>query len=118
MIGQERTVLPLLATNVFGLAAVSAALTFIIAFGLTKAVTNLMAGTLCDRLGRKPVLVGGWLVGLPVPLLIIGAPSWGRGILAHILLGLNPGLTWSTTVNMKRDPVRPQGRGSDMGLDE
>ena len=118
MIGQERTVLPLLATNVFGLAAVSAALTFIIAFGLTKAVTNLMAGTLCDRLGRKPVLVAGWLVGLPVPLLIIGAPSWGWVILANVLLGVNQGLTWSTTVNMKIDLVGPQGRGLAMGLNE
>ena len=118
MIGQERTVLPLLATNMFGLAAVSAALTFIVAFGLTKAVTNLVAGTLSDRLGRKPVLTAGWLVGLPVPLLLIWAPSWGWVILANVLLGINQGLTWSTTVNMKIDLVGPQRRGLAMGLNE
>ena len=118
MIGQERTVLPLLATNVFGLTAVSAVLTFIVAFGLTKAVTNLVAGTLSDRLGRKPVLTAGWLVGVPVPLLLIWAPSWGWVILANVLLGVNQGLTWSTTVNMKIDLVGPQRRGLAMGLNE
>src|SRR5437588_2770233 len=118
MLGQERTVLPLLATHVFHLTAVTAALTFIVAFGLTKALTNFAAGPLSDRFGRKPVLVAGWLVGLPVPLLIIWAPSWGWVILANVLLGINQGLTWSTTVNMKIDLVGPQRRGFALGLNE
>jgi MFS family permease len=118
MIGQERTVLPLLATRIFGLRAVTAALTFIVAFGLTKAVTNLIAGTISDRFGRKPVLVAGWLIGLPVPVLLIVAPAWGWVILANVLLGINQGLTWSTTVNMKIDLVGPSNRGLAMGLNE
>ena len=85
MVGQERSLLSLLATETFGLAAVSAALTYIVAFGLTKAATNLLAGTLADRRGRKPVLVAGWLVGLPVPFLLIWAPAWGWVIFANVL---------------------------------
>jgi MFS family permease len=77
MVGQERTVVPLLATEVFGLQALAGALTFIVAFGLTKAATNYVAGALADRYGRKPVLVAGWLIGIPVPLLLILAPTWG-----------------------------------------
>ncbi|HYY81453.1 MAG TPA: MFS transporter, partial [Actinomycetes bacterium] len=103
MVGQERTVLPLLASEVFGLRAVTAALTFILAFGAVKAVTNLAAGALADRYGRKPVLVAGWLLGLPVPLLLIWAPGWGWVVAANVLLGLNQGLCWSTTVIMKID---------------
>jgi MFS family permease len=118
MIGQERTVLPLLATEVFGLAALSSALTFIVAFGLTKAVTNFVAGALSDRYGRKPVLVAGWLVGLPVPLLVIAAPDWGWVVVANVLLGINQGLTWSTTVIMKIDLVGPARRGLAMGINE
>jgi len=118
MIGQERTVLPLLAGQVFGLQAVSAALTFIVAFGLTKAATNFVAGTLSDRYGRKPVLVAGWLTGLPVPLLLMWAPAWGWIVLANVLLGINQGLTWSTTVIMKIDLVGPARRGLAMGLNE
>ncbi len=118
MLGQERTVLPLLATHVFGLNAVTAALTFIVAFGVTKAITNFVAGTLSDRFGRKPVLVAGWLAGVPVPLLLIWAPRWGWVILANVLLGINQGLAWSMTVNMKIDLVGPVRRGLAMGINE
>jgi MFS family permease len=118
MVGQERSLLSLLATQVFGLAAVSAALTYIVAFGLTKAATNLVAGALADRYGRKPVLVAGWLIGLPVPLLLIWAPSWGWVVAANVLLGVNQGLCWSTTVIMKIDLAGPRRRGLAMGLNE
>jgi MFS family permease len=118
MIGQERTVLPLLATNAFGLTGVASALTFVVAFGLAKAVTNLAAGALADRFGRKPVLVAGWLIGLPVPVLIILAPSWAWIVAANLLLGVNQGLTWSTTVIMKIDLVGPVRRGLATGINE
>jgi MFS family permease len=118
MVGQERSLLSLLAAQVFGLAAVSAALTYIVAFGLTKAATNFLAGTLADRHGRKPVLVAGWLVGVPVPLLIIWAPTWAWIVLANVLLGVNQGLCWSTTVIMKIDLAGPRRRGLAMGLNE
>jgi MFS family permease len=118
MVGQERTVLPLLATEVFGLAALTSALTFIVAFGLTKALTNFVAGAMSDRYGRKPVLVAGWLVGLPVPVLLIWGPDWSWIVLANVLLGANQGLTWSTTVIMKIDLVGPTRRGLALGLNE
>lgn len=118
MVGQERTVLPLLADQEFHLEAYTATLTFIVAFGAVKAVTNFFAGTLSDRVGRKPVLVAGWLIGLPVPLLIIWAPSWGWIIAANVLLGVNQGLTWSTTVIMKIDLAGPERRGLAMGFNE
>ncbi len=118
MIGQERTVLPLLAQQEFGLTALTSSLTFIAAFGLVKAMTNFVAGSLCDRYGRKPILVAGWIIGLPIPLLLIWAPSWGWVIFANVLLGLNQGLTWSTTVIMKIDLVGPKRRGFAMGLNE
>jgi MFS family permease len=118
MVGQERTVLPLLATEVFGLQALTSALTFIVAFGLTKAVTNFAAGALSDRYGRRPVLIAGWIVGLPVPLLLMWAPAWEWVVFANVLLGINQGLTWSTTIIMKIDLVGPARRGLAMGLNE
>jgi MFS family permease len=118
MLGQERTVLPLLADQVFHVPAYTAALVYIAAFGATKAATNYLAGTLSDRYGRKPVLVAGWLIGLPVPVLLIWAPSWGWVIAANVFLGVNQGLTWSTTVIMKIDLAGPARRGLAMGLNE
>ena len=118
MIGQERTVLPLLAERTFGLTAFTAATTFVVAFGATKALTNLATGALTDRVGRKPILVAGWVVGVPVPLLLMWAPSWGWIIAANVLLGVNQGMTWSTTVIMKIDLVGPERRGLALGLNE
>jgi MFS family permease len=117
-VGQERTVLPLLAEEVFGLTAYAAMLSFIAVFGVSKAITNLFAGALGDRYGRKPVLVAGWLVALPVPLLLMWAPTWGWVLFANVLLGVNQGLTWSLTVIMKIDLVGPARRGLAMGLNE
>jgi MFS family permease len=118
MVGQERALVPLIATDVFGLSTATAALSFLVAFGATKAVTNLVAGALADRFGRKPVLVAGWLVGLPVPFVIIAAPEWSWVVAANVLLGINQGLTWSTTVLMKVDLVGPARRGLALGLNE
>ncbi|MFP5577952.1 MAG: MFS transporter [Acidimicrobiia bacterium] len=118
MIGQERTVLPLLAEEEFGLTGFTVTLTFIAAFGIVKAATNFFAGTLSDRYGRKPVLLAGWLIGIPVPLILIWAPSWSWVIVANMLLGVNQGLTWSTTVIMKIDLVGPAQRGLAMGFNE
>jgi MFS family permease len=118
MLGQERTVLPLLAKQVFHLDAYVSALTFIVAFGTTKAITNLVAGALCDRFGRKPVLVVGWLIAVPVPLLLMTAPTWFWILVANVLLGVSQGMTWSTTVIMKIDLAGPAQRGLAMGLNE
>ncbi len=118
MVGLERSIVPLLGQRVFGLVSTTAVLSFIVSFGVVKAVSNLFAGRLSDRIGRKWVLVVGWLVGLPVPLLIIFAPSWGWVVFANVLLGINQGLCWSTTVIMKIDLVGPARRGLAMGINE
>jgi MFS family permease len=118
MVGLERTVLPLIAEREFALASKSAALSFIATFGIVKALTNFVAGRLGDRYGRKPVLIAGWLAGVPVPFLVIWAPSWSWIVAANVLLGINQGLAWSTTVVMKIDLVGPKQRGLAMGLNE
>ncbi|HEY8701051.1 MAG TPA: MFS transporter [Arthrobacter sp.] len=117
-LGQERTVLSLLAGQVFHLDQYTSALTYILAFGVAKAITNYFAGTLSDRYGRKPVLTAGWFIALPVPILLIFAPSWGWIVAANVVLGISQGLTWSTTVMMKMDLVGPERRGLAMGLNE
>lgn len=117
-LGQERTVLPLMAQREFGVGRFTTLLTFVFAFGIVKAATNLVAGRWADRSGRKPVLVTGWVVGLAVPLLIIWAPSWSWILLANALLGVNQGLAWSTAVVMKIDLAGPDRRGLAMGLNE
>jgi MFS family permease len=118
MVGMERVVLPLLAEREFGLVSRAAILSFIVSFGLTKAVANVVAGRLSDRMGRKRVLVVGWLFALPIPLLIFYAPSWRWIVAANVLLGLNQGLCWSTTVIMKIDLAGAANRGLAMGLNE
>lgn len=118
MVGLERTILPLLAEHDFGVASKTAILSFLVSFGLVKAFANLFAGHLGDRVGRKRILVLGWLIGLPVPLLIIVAPSWGWVVLANVLLGINQGWCWSTTVIMKIDLVGATRRGLAMGINE
>jgi predicted MFS family arabinose efflux permease len=105
MVGLERTVLPLLAEQEFGIASRSAALSFIATFGIVKAVTNLVAGRLGDSWGRKRVLTLGWLFAIPVPFMVMFAPSWKWIVVANVLLGINQGLAWSTTVIMKIDLV-------------
>ncbi|MBI2323250.1 MAG: MFS transporter, partial [Chloroflexi bacterium] len=118
MVGLERSILPLIAEQDFGLASKSVILSFIISFGVVKALANLFAGRLSDRIGRKGILVAGWLAGLPVPLLVMLAPDWSWVVLANVLLGINQGLCWSTTVIMKIDLVGPFRRGLALGLNE
>lgn len=118
MIGLERSILPSLAESEFHLAAKSAILSFIIVFGFVKAITNYFAGRLSDQYGRKHILVGGWIIALPVPFFLIWAPSWNWILAANILLGMSQGLTWSTTVIMKIDLVGSARRGFAMGLNE
>ena len=118
MVGMERTLLPLIAERDFKLISRSVILTFIISFGIVKAVTNLFAGYLADRFGRRAVLISGWVIGLPVPFLIMAAPKWSWVVFANVLLGLNQGLCWSMTVVMMIDIVGPRRRGLAMGLNE
>ena len=118
MIGMERSILPQLAQEEFHLLARTAILSFIIVFGVTKALTNYAAGRLTDRFGRKQILVAGWLVAIPVPLLLMWAPTWTWVLVANVFLGISQGLTWSTAVIMKIDLVGPAKRGLAMGLNE
>tara|TARA_R110002096_G_scaffold434832_5_gene658294 strand:+ start:105140 stop:106429 length:1290 start_codon:yes stop_codon:yes gene_type:complete len=118
MVGMERSILPAIATQEFLLAARTAVLSFIVVFGVTKALTNYFAGRFSDVWGRKVVLVAGWFVAAPVPFLLMWAPSWNWILFANVLLGVSQGLTWSTTVIMKIDLAGPKNRGLAMGLNE
>jgi MFS family permease len=118
MIGLERSILPAIAAEDFQLAAKTAVLSFIVVFGIAKALTNYLAGHLSDRVGRKVVLVAGWALAAPVPFLLMWAPSWTWVLVANGLLGVSQGLTWSTTVIMKIDLAGPARRGFAMGLNE
>jgi MFS family permease len=118
MVGLERAILPLLAEREFGVTSTTVVVSFVAGFGAAKAVTNLSAGYLADRYTRRRVLIAGWLVAVPVPLLLIWAPSWGWIVAANVLLGVNQGLAWSMTVNMKVDLVGPRRRGLALGLNE
>jgi MFS family permease len=118
MVGIERTVVPLIGTEEFGIASTTLVVSFIVSFGVVKALANLVSGQLADRWGRKRVLVLGWLFGLPVPFMIIWAPSWSWVIAANALLGVSQGFAWSMTVIMKIDLVGPRGRGLAVGLNE
>lgn len=118
MIGLERSVLPSLAKQEFHIAAKTAILSFIIVFGIVKAVTNYYTGLLADRYGRRNLLIAGWVVGIPVPFILMYAPSWNWVVAANVLLGINQGLTWSSTVVMKIDLVGDKQRGFAMGLNE
>jgi len=118
MVGMERSILPAIAEEEFAVAARAGVLSFIIAFGISKAGTNYVAGRMSERYGRKPVLVLGWLVAVPVPFLLMWAPSWDWIIAANVLLGVSQGLTWSMTVIMKIDLAGPKKRGLAMGLNE
>jgi MFS family permease len=118
MVGLERSILPAIAEQEFHLAARTAILSFIVVFGVAKALTNYGAGRWADRAGRKAILIAGWLVAVPVPFLLMWAPSWNWVLMANLLLGISQGLTWSTTVIMKIDLIGPRQRGLAMGLNE
>lgn len=118
MVGMERSILPAIAEQEFSLAAKTAILSFIVVFGISKAITNYLAGHLSDAYGRKMILVAGWLVAVPVPFLLMWAPSWAWILFANLLLGISQGFTWSTTVIMKIDLAGPRRRGLAMGLNE
>jgi MFS family permease len=118
MVGLERSTLPLVGREEFGLESSAAVLSFIVAFGLAKALTNLAGGALAQRAGRRRLLIAGWIVALPIPLLLATAPAWSFVVAANVLLGINQGLTWSMTVVMKIDLVGPRRRGLALGLNE
>lgn len=118
MVGQERTIVPLIAGESFGIVSRSLILSFLFSFGIVKALSNFLAGGFSDKIGRKKILVTGWLFGLPVPVIIMFAPSWGWIVFANILLGINQGLCWSATVIMKIDLVGARRRGFALGLNE
>jgi MFS family permease len=118
MVGLERSTLPLIGEDEFGLSSTAAVLSFIVAFGLAKSFTNLGAGALAERIGRRRLLIAGWALALPVPLLIGIAPSWGWIVAANAFLGVNQGLAWSMTVVMKIDLAGPERRGLALGLNE
>ncbi len=118
MVGLERTIVPLLGSETFRLSSTSAITAFIVSFGVTKALVDLISGPAADRWGRKPVLILGWLLGIPVPFLIIWAPGWSWIVAANVLLGMNQGFAWSMTVLMKIDLAGPARRGLAMGLNE
>jgi MFS family permease len=118
MVGLERSTLPLIGRDDFGVSSTVAVVSFIVAFGLAKALTNLGAGVFAERVGRRRLLILGWVLALPVPVLILAAPSWGWIVAANVLLGLNQGLAWSMTVVMKVDLVGPKRRGFALGLNE
>ena len=118
MVGMERSILPAIAEEEMHLVARTAILSFIVVFGVTKALTNYVAGRLADRIGRKSVLVAGWLIAAPFPFLLMWAPTWGWVLFANVFLGVSQGLTWSTTVIMKIDLAGPERRGLAMGLNE
>jgi len=118
MVGLERTILPQLAEERFALTAKTAILSFIVVFGISKAITNYFTGALADRTGRRNLLILGWVLALPIPFLLIYARSWSWIMAANVLLGMNQGLTWSSTVVMKIDLVGEKDRGLAMGLNE
>jgi len=118
MVGMERTILPQLAEEKFNLKVKTAILSFIIIFGVSKAITNYFTGVLADKLGRRNLLILGWVIALPIPFILIYAPSWSWIVFANLLLGVNQGLTWSSTVVMKIDLVGQKDRGLAMGLNE
>src|SRR5262245_59793759 len=118
MVGLERTVVPLVATEEFHLASDTLIFSFIVAFGVVKALSNVVSGFLADRFTRKAMLVSGWLLGLPVPFMLAWGPSWTWFIVANVLLGANQGFTWSMTVTMKNDLVGTRQHGVAMGLND
>ena len=118
MIGLEQTVVPLIGKSEFGIESNALIVSFIASFGAVKAVLNLFAGSMSDKWGRKKILVLGWLFGLPVPFILLFAPDWNWVVFANVLLGVNQGLAWSMTVNMKIDLVGKKRRGLALGLNE
>ncbi|HYK53389.1 MAG TPA: MFS transporter [Candidatus Eremiobacteraceae bacterium] len=118
MVGLERSILPLLGRDLFHIASTAVVLSFIVSFGVVKALTNLAGSRLSDRVGRRRLLVAGWAIGLLVPVILLHAPTWGWVVFANVLLGINQGLCWSMTVVMKIDLVGPKSRGVAMGFNE